>query len=135
MTRLSRRSWGCTDGKGTLSSGDPITVALVFDEIVDSQNSSLSSSLTISTNVGTLSYAGGADTNVLYFTGKVSSAVSLNSTDASRSSISSIGSIKDMCNLSGTSQTFTGGNTNINVGCHEPILTVRADTSKQSASS
>ena len=57
--------------KGTYLPGDPITVALVFDEIVDSQNSSLSSSLTISTNVGTLSYAGGADTNVLYFTGKV----------------------------------------------------------------
>ena len=63
---------------GTYLPGDPITVALVFDEIVDRQNSRLSSSLTISTNVGTLSYAGGADTNVLYFTGKVSSAVSLN---------------------------------------------------------
>ena len=116
--------------KGTYLPGDPITVALVFDEIVDSQNSSLSSSLTISTNVGTLSYAGGADTNVLYFTGKVSSAVSLNSTDALKvNSISSIGSIKDMCNLSGTSQTFTGGNTNINVDATKPVLTVRADTS------
>lgn len=90
--------------KGTYLPGDPITVALVFDEIVDSQNSSLSSSLTISTNVGTLSYAGGADTNVLYFTGKVSSAVSLNSDDALKvNSISNLGSIKDMCNLSGTS--------------------------------
>lgn len=116
--------------KGTYLPGDPITVALVFDEIVDSQNSSLSSSLTISTNVGTLSYAGGADTNVLYFTGKVSSSVSLNSTDALKvNSISSIGSIKDMCNLSGTSQTFTGGNTNINVDATKPVLTVRADTS------
>ena len=115
---------------GTYLPGDPITVALVFDEIVDRQNSSLSSSLTISTNVGTLSYAGGADTNVLYFTGKVSSAVSLNSTDALKvNSISSIGSIKDMCNLSGTSQTFTGGNTNINVDATKPALTVKADTS------
>lgn len=116
--------------KGTYLPGDPITVALVFDEIVDRQNSSLSSSLTISTNVGTLSYAGGADTNVLYFTGKVSSAVSLNSDDALKvNSISSIGSIKDMCNLSGTSQTFTGGNTNINVNATKPALTVKADTS------
>ena len=115
---------------GTYLPGDPITVALVFDEIVDRQNSSLSSSLTISTNVGTLSYAGGADTNVLYFTGKVSSAVSLNSTDALKvNSISSIGSIKDMCNLSGTSQTFSGGNTNIKVDATKPVLTVRADTS------
>ena len=116
--------------KGTYLPGDPITVALVFDEIVDSQNSSLSSSLTISTNVGTLSYAGGADTNVLYFTGTVSSAVSLNSTDALKvNSISNLGSIKDMCNLSGTSQIFSGGNTNIKVDATKPALTVRADTS------
>ena len=116
--------------KGTYLPGDPITVALVFDEIVDSQNSSLSSSLTISTNVGTLSYAGGADTNVLYFTGKVSSTVSLNSDTALKvNSISNLSSIKDMCNLSGTSQTFSGGNTNIKVDATKPELTVRADTS------
>ena len=116
--------------KGTYLPGDPITVALVFDEIVDSQNSSLSSSLTISTNVGTLSYAGGADTNVLYFTGKVSSAVSLNSSDTLKvNSISNLGSIKDMCNLSGTSQAFSGGNTNIKVDATKPGLNVRADTS------
>ena len=115
---------------GTYLPGDPITVALVFDEIVDRQNSSLSSSLTISTNVGTLSYAGGADTNVLYFTGKVSSAVSLNSGTALQVySISNPGSIKDMCNLSGTSQTFSGGNTNIKVDATKPELTVKADTS------
>ena len=116
--------------KGTYLPGDPITVALVFDEIVDGRNSSLSSSLTISTNVGTLSYAGGADTNVLYFTGEVSSAVSLNSDTALKvNSISNLSSIKDMCNLSGTSQTFSGGNTNINVNATKPELTVKADTS------
>ena len=116
--------------KGTYLPGDPITVALVFDEIVDRQNSSLSSSLTISTNVGTLSYAGGADTNVLYFTGKVSSTVSLNSDTALQvNSISNPDSIKDMCNLSGTSQTFSGGNTNIQVDATKPGLTVKADTS------
>ena len=116
--------------KGTYLPGDPITVALVFDEIVDRQNSSLSSRLTISTNVGTLSYAGGADTNVLYFTGTVSSAVSLNSDTALQvNSISNPDSIKDMCNLSGTSQTFSGGNTNIKVDATKPVLTVRADTS------
>ena len=115
---------------GTYLPGDPITVALVFDEIVDRQNSSLSSSLTISTNVGTLSYAGGADTNVLYFTGKVSSTVSLDSGTALKvNSISNLGSIKDMCNLSGTSQTFSGGNTNIKVDATKPALTVKADTS------
>lgn len=51
---------------GTYLPGDPITVALVFDEIVDSQNSTLNKNVTITTNVGTLNYAGGADTNVLY---------------------------------------------------------------------
>ena len=111
--------------KGTYLPGDPITIALVFDEIVDGRNSSLSSSLTISTNVGTLSYAGGADTNVLYFTGEVSSAVSLNSDTALKvNSISNLSSIKDMCNLSGTSQTFSGGNTNIKVDATKPALTV-----------
>lgn len=116
--------------KGTYLPGDPITIALVFDEIVDGRNSSLSSSLTISTNVGTLSYAGGADTNVLYFTGEVSSAVSLNSDTALKvNSISNLSSIKDMCNLSGTSQTFSGGNTNIKVDATKPALTVKADTS------
>ena len=115
---------------GTYLPGEPITVALVFDEIVDSKNSSLSSSLTISTNVGTLSYAGGADTNVLYFTGEVSSAVSLDSDTALKvNSISNLGSIKDMCNLSGTSQTFSGGNTNIKVDATKPVLNVKADTS------
>ena len=115
---------------GTYLPGDPITVALVFDEIVDRQNSSLSKSLTISTNVGTLSYAGGADTNVLYFTGKVSSDASLDSATALKvNSISNLDSIKDMCNLSGTSQTFSGGNTNIKVDATKPVLTVKADTS------
>ena len=34
-----------------------------------------------------------------------------------------------MCNLSGTSQTFSGGNTNIKVDATKPALTVKADTS------
>ena len=62
----------------------------------------------------------------LYFTGKVSSTVSLNSDTALQvNSISNPDSIKDMCNLSGTSQTFSDGNTNIKVDATKPVLTVR----------
>ncbi len=50
--------------------GDPVTISLIFDEIVDSGNSSLEvGSSSITTNWGTFYYQGGEDTNVLYFTG------------------------------------------------------------------
>ncbi len=115
---------------GTYLPGDPITVALIFDEIVDKTNSSLSSSLTISTNVGTLKYAGGADTNVLYFTGTVSSSVNLSGSSALQvTGISNASSIKDMCSLSGTSQTFPGGSTNVNVDNSKPTVTITPNTS------
>ena len=114
---------------GTYLPGDPVTVALVFDEIVDSTNSSLNSSLIISTNIGTLKYAGGANTNVLYFTGTVSSSVSLNGSNALKvTGISSVSGIKDMCGLSGTSQTFSGGTTNVTVDTTKPAVTITADT-------
>ena len=114
---------------GTYLPGDPITVALVFDEIVDSQNSSLSG-LTITTNVGTLTYAGGADTNVLYFTGTVSASGSLSGGTALQvRSISNASVIKDMCSLAGgTSQSFTGGSTNVTVDNSKPSVTIKADT-------
>ena len=116
---------------GTYLPGDPITVALVFNEIVDSQNSSSLSSLTISTNVGTLKYAGGADTNVLYFTGTVSASGSLSGDTALQvRSISNASVIKDMCSLAGgTSQSFTGGSTNVNVDNSKPTVTITRNTS------
>lgn len=109
---------------GTYLPGDPITVSLVFDEIVDSANSSLSG-LTITTNVGTLTYAGGADTNVLYFRGTVSSAASLSGSTALKvTGISNTSGIKDMCSLSGTSATFTSSNTNVAVDATKPTVTI-----------
>ena len=112
---------------GTYLPGDPITVALVFNEIVDSQNSSSLSSLTISTNVGTLTYAGGANTNVLYFTGKVSTSASLSGNKALKvTGISSTAGIKDMCSLSGTSQSTITGNTNVIVDNSKPTVTITA---------
>ena len=69
---------------GTYRPGDKITIAMVFDEIVDKQNSEKAglSKDTIryvtfasksSSNISNVvfKYAGGADTNVLYFTGTV----------------------------------------------------------------
>ena len=92
---------------GKYLQGDSVTVSLIFDEIVDSVNSAkknLSSSSTIDTNWGTFKYAGGADTNVLYFTGTVpanaGSSIKLKTLDcASR--------IKDMCDESGTNAGFS----------------------------
>lgn len=70
----------------TYRPGDKITIAMVFDEIVDKQNSEaagLSTSTTLKVDFASKSssnssnskvnftYAGGADTNVLYFTGTV----------------------------------------------------------------
>ena len=57
-------------GDSTYRVGDSFTVSLIFDEIVDSTNSTLSGK-TITTSWGTATYAGGANTNVLYFTGTV----------------------------------------------------------------
>lgn len=70
----------------TYRPGDKITIAMVFDEIVDKKNSEaagLSASTTLKVDFASKSssnssnskvnftYAGGADTNVLYFTGTV----------------------------------------------------------------
>ena len=69
---------------GTYLPGDEITIAMVFDEIVDKTNSTAAGlsastisyvtfSSTSSSNISNVifKYAGGADTNVLYFTGTV----------------------------------------------------------------
>lgn len=86
----------------TYKPGDKVTVSLVFDEIVDSKNSSLvanSTAYTINTSWGKMTYAGGADTNVLYFTGTVPNdaggTLSLTTLDCASS-------IKDMCNTGST---------------------------------
>ncbi|MDE6663742.1 MAG: hypothetical protein K2K46_10430, partial [Lachnospiraceae bacterium] len=115
---------------GTYLPGDTITVSLVFDEIVDSANSGDLSKVAISTNVGTLTYAGGADTNVLYFTGTVSSSVNLSGSSALKvTGITNNSSIKDMCNLAGTTPSFTSSNTNIDVDATKPTVTITPKTS------
>lgn len=100
---------------GSYLPGDSVTVALVFDEIVDSANSPNLSSVQIVTNWGTFIYAGGADTNVLYFTGTVSDTASGNLTV---NSIINAGNIKDMADDTGTAtgDTVADGNTDAGLG-------------------
>ena len=99
---------------GKYLQGDSVTVSLSFDEIVDRTNSSLSSNSKINTSWGTFKYAGGTDTNVLYFTGTVpvnaGNSIKLNTLDC-------VSQIKDMCNESGTNAGFSDSpTTTVEVG-------------------
>ncbi len=89
---------------GTYKVGDKVTVSLIFDEIVDNTNSTLSN-VSLNTSWGTFAYAGGADTNVLYFTGTVPSGAAGTLTV---NSITGAGYIKDMCSTSGTAASGSG---------------------------
>lgn len=110
---------------GSYLPGDSVTVALVFDEIVDSTRSPSISSVQVVTNWGTFHYSGGVNTNVLYFTGTVSQ-------DATGSlvvqSITNASYIKDMADDVGTdtSGTVSGGNTGAGLGNggNAPTVTV-----------
>lgn len=99
---------------GSYLLGDEVTVALVFDEIVDGTNSTLGS-VSIDTTWGTFNYTGGADTNVLYFTGTVADTASNN---LKVNSINGVEYIKDMANDDGTdtSDTVTNGSTSAALG-------------------
>ena len=99
---------------GKYLAGDSVTVSLIFDEIVDSTNSSLSNSSAINTSWGTFYYAGGENTNVLYFTGTVpenaSSTIKL-------TGLTCASSIKDMSSETGTDSSYTGTkSTTVTVG-------------------
>lgn len=96
---------------GAYIDGDKVTIALVFDEIVDKENSSLTVASKITTNWGSFSYAGGADTNVLYFTGTVpanaSATISVTALDCR-------GQIKDMSGK--PSESDGKGSTTVTIG-------------------
>lgn len=112
---------------GKYFAGDSVTISLIFDEIVDSANSSLSNRSVITTNWGTFSYSGGADTNVLYFTGKVpenaSSTIRL-------TSLNCASQIKDLSSDTGTDSSYSGTkSTTVTVGkAAAPTVTVNAVT-------
>ena len=105
------------------AAGDSITIALVFDEIVDVKNSTLGS-VKIQTNVtNDLSYSGGGDTNVLYFTGKVT--MGFKSGEIRLNGITGASYIKDMCDTTGTASANTSGSTPITTtGTSAPKITL-----------
>lgn len=110
---------------GSYLPGDSVTVALVFDEVVDSAKSPNLGSVQIVTNWGTFTYTDGADTNVLYFTGTVSDTASGTLTVES---ITNAENIKDMAEDTGTATggTVTDGDTDaaLGNGANAPTVTV-----------
>ena len=110
-------------GLGTFRPGDEVNLPLIFDEIVDNKNSTLSG-VTLSTSWGTFTYAGGADTNVLYFKGKVpenaSSTLKVNK-------INGADKIKDMCDTSGRASGGTGSTT-VSVDNKAPAVSITNPT-------
>lgn len=106
---------------GLYKAGDSFTVSLIFDEIVDSTNSVNLSNVRVNTNWGEAAYVGGADTNVLYFSGTVKADASGN---LSVTGITNTGNIKDMCNAAGTACSSKTGNTTASVDTAQPAFTL-----------
>lgn len=110
---------------GTYKIGDTFVVSLIFDEIVDSVNSTNIKNVKVNTTWGTASYTGGADTNVLYFTGTVASNASGN---LAVNSITNPSYIKDMCDSTGSKATASGsGTTTATVNTAMPNFTVTSN--------
>lgn len=106
--------------------GDKFTVSLIFDEIVDSRNSTNIKNVKVNTTWGTADYAGGADTNVLYFTGTVAENASEKLLKVN--SITNPNYIKDMCNSTTTKATASkSGTTNAELDASVPNFTVTAN--------
>ena len=109
---------------GTYKIGDKFVVSLIFDEIVDSTYSSLSS-VSVNTSWGTATYTGGANTNVLYFTGTISE--NTTSTKLTVNGITNPQYIKDMCNKITNTPTASGsGTTTATLDTSIPNFTVTA---------
>lgn len=110
---------------GIYKLGDKFVVSLIFDEIVDSQNSTNIKNVKVNTTWGTATYSGGTDTNVLYFTGKVAANASGN---LAVNSITNPSYIKDMCDSTGSKATASGGGTTTaTVNTAMPNFTVKSN--------
>lgn len=107
---------------GLYKAGDTFTVSLIFDEIVDSQNSGDLNGVKVNTTWGQASYAGGANTNVLYFTGTI---VGNADTTLKVNGFTNPDRIKDMCDNTSTTATTSGsGSTTATVDTAKPSITV-----------
>lgn len=106
---------------GIYKTGDPFTVALIFDEIVDKANSTDIGNVTLNTSWGQARYSGGADTNILYFSGTVTNGAG---SRLEVRAINNAGSIKDMCEASATACSGGTGNVTASVDTSAPNLTL-----------
>ena len=104
----------------TYKPGDRVTVSLIFDEIVDGINSSLDQ-VSLRTSWGSFQYAGGANTNVLYFTGTVPENAA---SDFRVDSIEGTDFIKDMCDVSGAGTSSGGGSIDTSVDTRVPVISI-----------
>lgn len=111
---------------GTYRINDTFVVSLIFDEIVDEQNSPYlaKNNVKVNTSWGTASYIGGANTNVLYFGGKIASNASKTLTV---NSITNPSYIKDMCDRTGTATKTGSGTTTATVDTNMPNFTVKSN--------
>ena len=99
--------------KGDYLPGDQVTVSVVFNEIVDEKNSPKLGDVKLTTNWGEFTYAGGADTNVLYFTGTVPEGKEGSTLEVT--GLTNLGNIKDMSPNGGTEATSITGATGAKV--------------------
>lgn len=104
----------------TYKPGDRVTVSLIFDEILDGINSSLDQ-VSLRTSWGSFQYAGGANTNVLYFTGTVPENAA---SDFRVDSIEGTDFIKDMCDVSGAGTSSGGGSIDTSVDTRVPVISI-----------
>lgn len=111
---------------GTYRINDTFVVSLIFDEIVDEQNSPYlaKNNVKVNTSWGTAYYSGGANTNVLYFGGKIASNASKTLTV---NSITNPSYIKDMCDRTGTATKTGSGTTTATVDTNMPNFTVKSN--------
>ncbi len=111
--------------------GEEFTVSLIFDEIVDGQNSTNISQTGIYVTLGgstsiQCSYSGGVNTNVLYFTGTVPQNAPDSASGLKLGDLINFGNIKDMCNANGTAAGKGSSSLDTNLSCDNkgPVLSI-----------
>lgn len=126
---------------GSYRPGDKLTLALVFDEIVDKQNSTnagLSNTVSIPvsfektgiSNKVNFSYSGGMDTNVLYFTGTIPETLSGDcKVRVQMSAWTDKTKVRDMCNNQASGKESFDGNLSISTTA-KPTVKILSLTNK-----
>ena len=126
---------------GSYRPGDKLTLALVFDEIVDKQNSTnaglrntvsipVSFEKTGSSNKVNFSYSGGMDTNVLYFSGTIPETLSGDcKVRVQMSAWTDKAKVRDMCDNQASGNERFDGNLSISTAA-KPTVKISSLTNK-----